>query len=60
MDFLPLAGLASTSLQLETSLKSSAADKERERKGESGEGGRKEGRKRKEIKCFLLLELFKI
>ena len=41
MDFHPLAGLASFSLQLDTSFKSSAAEGRKEVR----EGGRKEGRK---------------
>lgn len=53
MDFLPLAGLASTTLQLETSFQSSTADWERGGKGERGEGGNK-GREEKEgNKTFL-------
>lgn len=51
MDFLPLAGLASTTLQLETSFQSSAAQGER-KKGRGGREGIRKGEK-KGNKTFL-------
>lgn len=61
MDINPLASLASISLRLETSLKSSAAEGHGGRGGEGRKGGEEQGGEEGRMKdCFLTTRVFKI